>query len=78
VRVGRKVTLDGTRSKGNGKLSCVWLFENESGSKVRERISGCTITRRFRTTRAVYVRLVVTDADGDVNASRKSFVVRRR
>jgi hypothetical protein len=77
VRVGYTVTLDGTASKGDGPLSCTWSFENQDGSKVWERISGCKITKKFTSRGTKYVRLIVRDADGDTDSVKRSFSVTR-
>ena len=68
------MTLDGTASTGDGTLTCAWSFEDASGG-VWETVSGCKITKTFQVADTKYVRLTVTDADGDTNASLKSFAV---
>jgi hypothetical protein len=69
------VTLDGRGSKGNAPRSCVWSFENQDGSMVWGTQSGCLVDRTFLIADTKYVKLTVTDADGDVDANRKSFMV---
>jgi Right handed beta helix region/PKD domain len=75
VRTGQSVTLDGTASTGDAPISCVWSFENEDGSTIWERISGCRITKAFNVADTKYVKLIVTDADGDTNSLEHSFPV---
>jgi hypothetical protein len=75
VRVGSPVVLDGTGSTGDAPLSCTWSFENADGSTVWETISGCKITKTFTTADTKYVRLIVTDADGDSDSNEQSFPV---
>jgi hypothetical protein len=74
--VATTVTLDGTRSKGNGPLSCTWSFENQDGSAVWETQSGCKLDKTFLTPGTKYVELAVRDADGDTDSSKQSFSVR--
>jgi hypothetical protein len=69
------VTLDGRSSRGDGPRTCVWSFENQDGSTVWDTQSGCRIERVFLIADTKYVKLTVTDADGDVDANRKSFMV---
>jgi hypothetical protein len=73
VKVGTPVVLDGTRSTGDGPLSCTWSFENADGSIIWETISGCKITKTFKAADTKYVKLIVKDADGDTATSKKSF-----
>jgi hypothetical protein len=75
ARVGTAVTLDGTTSTGDGTLTCTWSFENADGSTVWETRPGCRIAMTFTAVGTKYVKLTVTDADGDTNASKKSFAV---
>jgi hypothetical protein len=76
--VGTPVTLDGTRSTGDGTLTCTWGFEDESGSTVWETVTGCRITKTFQNADTKYVTLTVRDADGDTHSNRQSFAVTRR
>ncbi|MDA0166921.1 PKD domain-containing protein, partial [Solirubrobacter ginsenosidimutans] len=75
VRVGTAATLDGTTSTGDGTLTCTWSFEDATGATVWETATGCKITKTFSIAETKYVRLTVVDADGDTNASLKSFAV---
>jgi hypothetical protein len=77
VRVGRAVTLDATRSTGDGTLTCTWSFEDQSGATVWETATGCKLTKTFQNADTKYVRLTVKDADGDTNTNRQSFTVAR-
>ena len=77
VRVGKSVTLDGTRSTGDGTLTCTWSFQNQDGSTVWETATGCKLTKAFQNADTKYVTLTVKDADGDTNASTQSFAVTR-
>jgi hypothetical protein len=77
VRVGRAVTLDGTRSTGDGTLTCTWSFEDQSGATVWETATGCKLTKTFQNADTKYVKLTVRDADGDTDSSRQSFPVTR-
>ena len=69
------MTLDGRGSRGNAPRTCVWSFENQDGSTVWGTQSGCHIERTFLIADTKYVRLTVTDADGDIDDDRKSFGV---
>jgi hypothetical protein len=69
------VTFDGTRSTGDEPLSCRWSFENADGSNVWDTQTGCMVEKAFRVPGTKYVRLVVTDRDGDTDSNRQSFVV---
>jgi hypothetical protein len=75
VKVGTPVTLDGTRSTGNGQLTCTWTFENNSGSIIWETLTGCKLVKTFKYADTKYVKLTVRDADGDTNSRRLSFPV---
>jgi hypothetical protein len=75
ARVGVTVTLDGTRSTGDGPMSCTWSFENQNGSTVYETLTGCTLRKAFQTTGMKYVKLTVRDNDGDTNTNKQSFAV---
>ena len=68
-------TLDGTRSTGDGPMSCTWSFENQNGSTVYETLTGCTLKKAFQTTGVKYVKLTVRDNDGDTNTNKQSFTV---
>ncbi len=69
------VELDGTKSTGEGPLSCTWSFENATGSVVYDLEEGCAIEFTFESPGTKYVRLAVTDANGDSASNRKSFLV---
>src|SRR5262249_5024181 len=74
VTVGVPIVLDGTQSTGNAPISCLWSFENADGSTIWDTATGCKLTKTFMFADTKYVRLIVTDADGDTNAStRRSF-----
>jgi len=77
AKVGTPVTLDGTRSTGDGPVTCTWSFENQAGTTIWETATGCKLVKTFQIADAKYVRLTVRDADGDTNASLKSFSVTR-
>ena len=73
---GSPVTLDGTRSTGDAPITCTWTFEVESGSTLWEPpVNGCTTPKTFQVAGTKYVRLTVTDADGDTDAAKQSFSV---
>lgn len=76
VRTGVPVTLDGSRSTGDAPLSCLWQFEDGAGGIVQTR-TGCVISFTFQATGTKYVRLVVTDADGDTDRQLRTFTVTR-
>jgi hypothetical protein len=63
-RVGGATTFRST-SAGSGALSCAWHFTNRSGGVVYMARSGCTLRYAFTSSGTKYVRLTVTDADGD-------------
>jgi hypothetical protein len=73
--VGTAVTLDGTSSTGDGTLSCSWSFENQDGSIIWETQTGCKLSKTFTVADTKYVKLTVTDADGDTSSNKKSFAV---
>jgi hypothetical protein len=75
VQVGVPVTLDGTASAGDGPLACTWSFENQSATVVWETHTGCQIPFVFEVPDTKYVKLTVTDANGDADSSRQSFTV---
>jgi hypothetical protein len=75
ITTGTPVTLDGTRSTGNGPLTCTWSFENQDGSVIWETLTGCKLTKTFRYADTKYVNLIVRDADGDTNSLKLSFPV---
>jgi hypothetical protein len=77
VRVGKRVTLNAKRSRGNGKLRCRWAFVNRSGRVVFDRARGCKLRKRFSSSGRKWVRLTVRDKDGDVDSLTRSFRVRR-
>jgi hypothetical protein len=72
---GTAVTLDGTASTGDAPLTCRWSFENADGSSVLDTRTGCRISYTFAQSGTKYVRLTVTDVDGDTDSSRQSFAV---
>jgi hypothetical protein len=73
--VGVPLTLDGTKSKGDGPLLCTWSFENATGSTVWETRTGCALSFTFKVADTKYVTLTVTDSDGEIDSSRQSFRV---
>ena len=73
--VGIPVTLDGSASGGDGPLACDWLFENQGGTTVWETHTGCTLPFTFQVPDTKYVKLRITDADGEVDSNRQSFPV---
>ena len=52
ARVGVTVTLDGTRSTGDGPISCTWSFEDQNGTAAFETLTGCTLKKAFKVTGA--------------------------
>jgi hypothetical protein len=74
-QVNVPVELDGTRSTGNGALSCTWSFEDETGAIVWQTRQGCAIDFTFESTGIKYVRLSVSDANGGSASNKQSFVV---
>lgn len=74
ARVGAPLTLNGTASGGDAPIACTWSFEDESGAILDTR-TGCKVSYTFQQEGTQYVSLSVTDADGDTDASRKSFSV---
>jgi hypothetical protein len=74
VLVGVPVTLDGTGSKGDGPLTCSWSFEDRGGA-VWETRSGCRLPFTFEVPDTKYVKLTVTDADGEGDSNRQAFPV---
>ena len=74
----RRSTLDGTRSTGDGPLTCIWTFEDADGATVWETIAGCKLSKTFQAVDTKYVKLTVTDADGDTDSSKQSFAVGER
>ena len=75
ARVGVPVLLDGSESSGDGPLSCVWSFEDSSGSIVWETHSGCLLPFTFAVADTKFVTLTVTAANGESDANRQSFPV---
>jgi hypothetical protein len=75
AQVGVPVTLDGTASDGDGPLACTWSFEDQSGAIVWETRTGCQLPFTFQVPDTKYVKLTVTDADGESDSSRQSFAV---
>jgi hypothetical protein len=73
--VGVPLTLDGTRSRGDGPLLCTWLFEDRTGATIWETKTGCKLPFVFKVADTKYVTLTVTDSDGEINSSRHSFPV---
>ncbi len=76
VEVGVPVTLDGSTSTGAMPLTCTWSFENESGSIVWETHNGCRIEFTFQIADTKYLKLTVTDAEGETASNRQSFAVK--
>ncbi len=78
VVIGRPVTLDGTRSKGDAPLTCTWGFENRTGSvQLQPPVHGCKVQETFTAAGTTYVELTVVDADGDTNSLKYAFAVRK-
>jgi hypothetical protein len=73
--VGTPVTLDGTSSQGDAPLACSWSFENQDGSTVYETQTGCQIQKTFQVVGTKYVKLTVTDIDGDTSSNKQTFDV---
>jgi hypothetical protein len=71
--VGDPVVFDGTRSEGDGPISCRWSYPSGSGPVTWA--TACTAEFTFTTASAKQVTLSVTDADGDTDASSKTFFV---
>ena len=74
AQVGVPVTLNGTASSGDA-LNCEWSFENQSGSAVFQKKSGCEIEVTFESTGTKYVRLLVKDESGSSDSNKQSFAV---
>jgi hypothetical protein len=72
---GPAVSLDGTASTGEAPLTCTWSFENADGSTVWETHPGCAIDFTFELIGSKYVKLTVTDGDGDMDSNKQSFDV---
>ena len=72
---GQTVTLDGTRSTGDGPLTCTWSFENQDGSIVWGTQTGCKIQMTFQNADTKYVTLKVESANGTSDSNRQSFAV---
>jgi hypothetical protein len=62
---------------GGGRSRGAECLENSSGTTIWETVTGCKIKKKFAIAETKYVTLSVRDADGDTNASRKSFAVAR-
>jgi hypothetical protein len=77
VKVGKRVLLDASRSKGNGRIKCKWAFQNARHTITYDRASGCKLRKAFTSPGRKYVRLTVRDRDGDTDRLRRSFRVRR-
>lgn len=73
--IGTPVSLDGSASTGDSPLTCLWGFENSDATTVYETAPGCSITKTFSNPDTKYVRLTVTDADGDTANTLKAFDV---
>ena len=73
---GAQLTLDGTASQGDAPLHCTWSFEDLSGGTVWETHTGCQLPFVFQVADTKYVKLTVTDADGETDSNRQSFPVR--
>jgi hypothetical protein len=74
VTVGVPVTLNGSASTGDAPISCTWTRETQSGS-VLDTKTGCQISYTFQSTGTQYMRLKVTDVDGDTDSSLKTISV---
>jgi hypothetical protein len=75
ARVDGPVTLDGTDSKGDGRITCVWTFKSTKSSRVKAKKKGCEVRHRFRHAGVAYVTLTVHGADGATDRSRKPVLV---
>ena len=65
VRVGGRVTLDGTDSTAIGHLKCTWTVEEGSGRRVRkDKKTGCQVDYRFRRAGTAHVTLIVRGSVG--------------
>ena len=74
AKVGTAVSLNGSSSTGDAPITCQWSIENSAGA-VQDTRTGCQATYTFQTAGTQFVKLTVTDVDGDTNSSRKSFAV---
>jgi hypothetical protein len=74
-RVGQAVRLDGVGSTGDGPLACLWEFTNSSGSTVYQTRTGCLLDFTFQGSGTKWIRLRVTDADGDTDSDLHSLEV---
>jgi len=82
-RVRQLVTFDGTASAGNPPLACRWEFTNSTGSTVYQTRAdaGCRwdFTQAdgagFSSSGTKYVRLRVSDGDGDIDTDLHSLTV---
>ncbi|MGH3521811.1 MAG: hypothetical protein ACRDU4_03045, partial [Mycobacterium sp.] len=74
VTVGVPVTLNGSASTGDAPISCTWTRETQAGS-VLETKTGCQISYTFQSAGTQYMRLKVSDVDGDTNSNAKTIGV---
>jgi hypothetical protein len=68
------VTLDGSASTGDPPLTCTWTLETQGGT-VLDTKTGCEADYTFQNSGTQYMRLTVTDVDGDKDSSRKAISV---
>ena len=74
VIAGTPVTLNGSGSTGDAPLTCTWTRETQAGS-VLDTKTGCQVSYTFPSSGTQYMRLSVTDVDGDSNSSLKTISV---
>lgn len=81
---GTLVSLDGTDSTGDAPVRCLWQFENADGSIIWDTlptdgnatVAACDSQFTFSVPNELkYVRLIVTDNDGDTDENLQSFFV---
>lgn len=73
-KVGETVTFNAAGSTGDDPLTYTWNFLNSNGT-VAQTKTGNPMTFAFSSSADKTVELVVTDADGDTNAVKKTFFV---
>jgi hypothetical protein len=71
---GGPITLDGTDSRADGPISCVWALEGPTGRSIARK-TGCVIRYRFLRAGVAHVTLTVLGRDGSSDRSRKAIVV---
>jgi hypothetical protein len=75
--VGGPVTLDGTNSRADGPVTCVWTVEGPNGNQTAKK-TGCVVRYRFLRAGVAHATLTVVGQDGTTDRSRKAIVVRAR